>query len=146
MNDFRCHVSSSRYIRCVIRTIGRLIESNALNSENRISICARYDGPIAFGVKLASFLVLFPVNIHPCYLSYIFHSIIIIQPEVSWKGHRAWYEKCWFRGNELKRYFRSRRQTRLLSSHISFLKLETLTKVSTNYSIRISFLFSRMNE
>lgn len=39
MNDFRCHVSSSRYIRCVIRTIGRLIESNALNSENRISIC-----------------------------------------------------------------------------------------------------------
>lgn len=76
MNDFRFHVSSSRYIRCVIRTIGRLIESNALNSENRISICARYDGPIAFGVKLASFFVLFPVNIHPCYLSYIFHSII----------------------------------------------------------------------
>lgn len=76
MNDFRCHVSSSRYIRCVIRTIGRLIESNALNSENRISICTRYDGPIAFGVKLASFFVLFPVNIHPCYLSYIYFILL----------------------------------------------------------------------
>lgn len=65
-------------------------------------------------------LILFPGKYSPMsfvkYISFCYS----IQRIISWKGH---VEKYWFRGNELKRYFRSRRQTRLLSSRISFRKL-----------------------